>query len=303
MQEDASQRNGDSDNGYSAALTNRPQVQPNPQLATGAQTNTGGQQPAATGQTQPTDWQSMFGNQSNWTADNINNYAKSRGVDNPNFADYWLGKGNELYQRGTEINNPNYAFMRLSMADDFGGPTYGGPAAGTDGPGGGAYVPGQGVPGMGTIFGGGGPTGNQYGNDYFNQLMARSKQSLNIDPNDPIIANSTNQYRANADRGAKDIMTQAAERGGPNANTSATQASALEKAAQGTAGYQAQLMDNERTARRQEIQSALQGMGGMLSDTQRAQLQEELAQLQLGQGAYQFDTNMQFMNSPLYGGG
>jgi hypothetical protein len=250
----------------------------------------------ATGGYQAPDWT----NRANWTADNINTYARSKGVTDPNFANYWVGKGDELYQRGQEIGDPNYAGMRLSMADEFGGPRYGGGGGGAAG--GGAYVPGQGVPGMGTVFGGGGTTGSAAGNSLYDFLMSRAKQSLTPDPNDPVIAAQTNAFSAQADRAAKNQMTMAAEKGGPLGNTDATNRSALEHAAQSTAGYQGQLLGNEVAARRNEIQNALSGAQGLLTDTQRMQLQEELAQLQLGQGAYQFDTNMQFMNSPLYGG-
>ena len=64
-----------------------------------------------------------------WTKENINAYAASRGVTDPNFADYWLSKKDELFQRGQELGQPDYAFKRLSMADEFGGPRYGGDGA------------------------------------------------------------------------------------------------------------------------------------------------------------------------------
>jgi len=65
-----------------------------------------------------------------WTPEALNAYAASRGVNNPNFANYWMSKRDELFNRGKELNNPNYAAMRLSLADDFGGPTYGGGGSG-----------------------------------------------------------------------------------------------------------------------------------------------------------------------------
>ncbi len=251
------------------------------------------------GSTPPSGSNIDWTNKANWTAQNINNYAASRGVTDPNFANYWIGKGDELYSRGQEINDPNYAFYRLQHADEFGNPL---PADGGGGAGGGAYVPGKGVPGMGSIFGAGGVTGSAAGNSLFDFLMQRAHQGVAPDPNDPIIKNQVGAFGATQTRAARDAEAAAAERGGPNSNQDAVRRSMAEKVGQNTSGYQAQLLGNEVAARRAEIQNALSGAQGLLTDTQRAQLQEELAQLQLGQGAYQFDTNMQFMNSPLYGG-
>ena len=67
-----------------------------------------------------------------WTPESLNAYAASRGVNDPNFANYWMSKRDELFNRGKELNDPNYAAMRLSLADDFGGPTYGSGGQGGD---------------------------------------------------------------------------------------------------------------------------------------------------------------------------
>ena len=79
-----------------------------------------------------------------------------------------------------------------------------------------------------------------------------------------------------------------------------------EKAGQAGGAFQAQLMQQELNSRRQEIQQALSGALGYLSDQQKMQLQAQLAQMDnalqyanLGQNAYQFDQNNQFRNSPL----
>lgn len=74
------------------------------------------------------------------TPDMINGYFASRGTTpNSTSASYWTQKWPELYQRGLEIGNPNYAFQRLQYADEFlpGGPTtspfYEGPQGGGSG--------------------------------------------------------------------------------------------------------------------------------------------------------------------------
>lgn len=54
------------------------------------------------------------------SAESISAYFKSRGVPDTE-TPYWVGKWQELQQRGQEIGDPNYAMMRLSKADIFGG--------------------------------------------------------------------------------------------------------------------------------------------------------------------------------------
>lgn len=143
-------------------------------------------------------------------------------------------------------------------------------------------------------------------NDLYNLLQGRAGQSLNIDPNDPIIKNQVNAYTANATRAYRNNINELAEQGGPNANLGAQERQGAEAVAQGAGGMQAQLMQSELTARRQEIQDALTQMGGMLSDEQKMQLQNQLAimdnllaQAGLSQGAYQFDQQLALNQSPL----
>jgi hypothetical protein len=173
------------------------------------------------------------------------------------------------------------------------------------------------------------------GTDMFNLLMKRAGQSLDIDPNDPIIRNQSDAHNAQLERGRTHYLQGVAERGGSNANIGAEERSSAEQVATGGADFQSQLMGRELTARRSEIESALQGAQGLLTNEQQLQLQEELARLtraeqhyqfdqsqgqqesqfgrslgqresefgrNLGQGAYEFDSNDRFRNSPLYGG-
>lgn len=61
----------------------------------------------------------------------LNAYFASRGkTPYPTSIDYWISKWPELVARGREIGNPNYAFDRLSQADEFGGGWSPAPAAG-----------------------------------------------------------------------------------------------------------------------------------------------------------------------------
>ena len=125
----------------------------------------------------------------------------------------------------------------------------------------------------------------------FNQLMKTSQESLSVSPNDPIIKSQTDAYSADQQRQMLAEQQQFSAGHGPFTDLSAEIAATNEKAGQNTAGYQATLMGNEVTARRQEIQSALSGAQGLLTAEQQMQLQEELDRLNLQEQAYQFDTS------------
>jgi hypothetical protein len=166
-----------------------------------------------------------------------------------------------------------------------------------------------------------GALGTGDANTLYGTLQARAGQTLNVDPNDPVIKAQVDAYRAEQTRAARNLMSEQAERGGTSSNQDANQRSATEKAAQATAGFQGTLMANEVAARRQEIQSALAGEQGILTAQQQMALQQELANLdvklrsyQFGQSqnqqesqfartlaerGFEFDTNSQFQNSPL----
>jgi len=169
--------------------------------------------------------------------------------------------------------------------------TRSGPEGGGGGRGGGAYVPGQGVPGQGSIFGPQG--GNTRTNALEELLMKRAGQDIIPKTTDPVIKAQTDAFRAEQDRGARTYETRAAERGGPQANLEAVNRSMAEQGAQATGSFEGQAMQRELDARRQEVQSALSGAQGMLTAEEQMQLQEELAQLGLAQGAYQYDSGRQ----------
>jgi hypothetical protein len=133
---------------------------------------------------------------------------------------------------------------------------------------------------------------------FFNRLLGEANQSLDVNPNDPVIAAQTDAYAADQTRAARDLMSQTSEAGGQFANPEAVQRSAAEKAGQNTAAFSANLMSQERAARRSDIQNALSMGGSFLTSEQQLQLQEELHQMDLQEQAYQFDTTQAASQSP-----
>lgn len=117
-------------------------------------------------------------------------------------------------------------------------------------------------------------------NDLWALLMQRAGQGLNVDPNDPVLSAQVNAFRAEQERGVRNNLADQAEAQGPNANLTLERRVANERAAQATGGLQAQLMQNELTSRRAEIQQALAQMGSMLSDKQKLELQRELGMIE-----------------------
>ena len=227
----------------------------------------------------------------------VEQYYAGRGVTPyPTSVDYWTNRYNDFGNR-----DPEYFMRYLSNAEEFtGGPQQTAQAMwGGGGGGSGAYIPGQGVPGMGTALGG---QWGQRANSLYDLLMQRAGQSLNIDRNDPIIRNQSDNYAAMQERAMRNYLGNVAEQSGPNANISAERRSAAEKQAQATSGFEAQLMGNELGARRGEIAQALSGAQGFLTNQQQMALQELLGQLGLAQQAYQFDQGQQYAYSPFGGG-
>lgn len=167
----------------------------------------------------------------------------------------------------------------------------GGTAWGDLGPNGlGADGGGGGAAGAGGAGGGGGSSSgfsasNSFNvmdpraNDLYNMLMAQATQTKNINAKDPIIANQVNNYAAQQERGNRKYLAEQAESVGPNSNLNAESRMAHENAQQNTGTMQAQLMQNELGARRQEISQALQEMGSLLTDQERIALSQQLGQI------------------------
>ncbi len=130
------------------------------------------------------------------------------------------------------------------------------------------------------------------GQQLYDLLMKRANQGLNVDPNDPIIRQQTDAYSADQQRAERHYLSGLAEKAGDNGNITAETRHAAEVEGQNTGAFEGQLMANEIAARRQEIQAALSGATGFLTDSMRLQLQEELGKLQLAENHYQFGQNM-----------
>lgn len=132
-----------------------------------------------------------------------------------------------------------------------------------------------------------------------------SNPNLTINPNDPIIMAQVNAYRDQLQQADNTYLSGLAESAGPNSNITAETRAGQEQVGQGTAAYQAQLMGTELAARRAEVQSALSGASGLLTNEQQMQLQQELQQLTLAQQAYQNGQTNLYNNNALalqYGG-
>lgn len=206
----------------------------------------------------------------------VQQYYDSRGVKpRDTSVQYWADKWNEFGQK-----DPEYYQRFLSNAEEFTGGAaqtakamWGiDPSSGGSPGGGGTY---------GSSFSMSGPTSwltdpSGKANSLYDTLMNRAGQSLNINGRDPIIAHQVNAFRAEQDRSVRNQLAQAAEAGGPNANLNSERRLLNERAAQSTGGMQANLIQNELNARRQEIAQSLAQAGGMLSDEQRIGLQKEL---------------------------
>jgi hypothetical protein len=124
-----------------------------------------------------------------------------------------------------------------------------------------------------------------FGDQLVNQLTQRANQSLNIDPKtDPIIKRQVDAASATQERGRRNYLNDLAESSNPYAtgsmNTAATQTA--EAAAQNTSAMESQLTQNELTARRQEIEQALQSEGNLLTTDQYLSLQRELNAVNAG---------------------
>lgn len=113
------------------------------------------------------------------------------------------------------------------------------------------------------------------------QLMERMRQDLTFDRNDPAVKAQSDAYSANAERARRDYLSDSAESKSPYATGAmrGEERMTAEKLGQDTGNFEAQLMSRELTARREQIQSALDSMGAQLTEGERQQLQRELAQL------------------------
>lgn len=116
----------------------------------------------------------------------------------------------------------------------------------------------------------------------YNTLLQRSQQSLNVNADDPIIRAQVDPMRAQLERSKRNFISDAAENYGPLANLRGEERIANERVGQNVSSFQSELLGRELTNRRQEVAGALASMGDMLSGSQQAALQRELAMLDQG---------------------
>lgn len=127
------------------------------------------------------------------------------------------------------------------------------------------------------------------------QISDSSLPALQVSATDPIIKNQVDAYRAEQERGVRSALSQAAEgnAGGaiPGAQ-GATARSLEEQAGQKTSGYEATLMGQELQSRRQELQAALQGAMGFMTQEQQIAAQDELARVEAALQESQFSRGL-----------
>ena len=145
-------------------------------------------------------------------------------------------------------------------------------------------------------------------NSLMDYLMGRVNQSLAINRNDPVIRQQADAFDAQGQKARRDFLGDVAEQNGPY-NSGALMGQArmsAEALGKSVGSFEAMLMQKELDARRLEIQNALNGAIGMISEQERNDLTRELGRLdnalayaRLNQDAYQFDINDEFRRSPL----
>ena len=112
-------------------------------------------------------------------------------------------------------------------------------------------------------------------------LMGRMQQSTVIDPDDPNIKQQVDPFAAAMERQKRSAMSDAAESTGPMASGALRGQNRMlsERAGQQQGMFEAELVGRELQNRRDEIQSALSQLGGVVDSDQARQLQRELANL------------------------
>lgn len=111
----------------------------------------------------------------------------------------------------------------------------------------------------------------------YDQLLSRSQQSLTVDANDPQIKSQVDAASVAGQRSLLNNEKAFAERGGPYATGAIANNARMgaEHLGENLQGITAGAINNEVTARRQEIAQALSGMFGVLSLDQQTRLKQE----------------------------
>jgi len=120
---------------------------------------------------------------------------------------------------------------------------------------------------------------SQQSSAFYDQLMKRANQSLNVDRNDPTLRAQVDPAVAQQERSSRTYLNQLAERSGSLSNLQGERRLASERGGQAAGQLESQVIGREVDARRQEISQALSMYGAMLSADQRNALERELGYL------------------------
>lgn len=115
-----------------------------------------------------------------------------------------------------------------------------------------------------------------------NSYLQQATQGTRIDTADPNFRQQVDPFAAAVTREKRDFLSDQAEKAGPYA-TGALRGQARmasERAGQAIGSFEADLVGRELANRRNEIQAALSGLRGTISEDQQRMLQRELAALQ-----------------------
>lgn len=190
-------------------------------------------------------------------------------------------QGNSPYQKGGTPKGTN----GLSGPQNPGGPTNLPPGTGGGGGAGGGTGP-----GFNTSV-------NGQSNTLLDLLMKRAGASETVDPNDPIIQAQTDAFRGEGVQARRDFLSAQAEGAGPYGNQRSEERRSAEELGKSVGGFRAQAMQQELSAKRAQIEHALSGAAGFITEQQRMQLQNQLTRLQLAQQESQFGRNLKQQGS------
>lgn len=114
-----------------------------------------------------------------------------------------------------------------------------------------------------------------------NSYLRQATQGTAINTNDPNFRQQADTYAAAIERSRRNAAADAAEATGPFATGALAGENRIinERAAQASAGFEAQLVGSELANRRQEIQTALAALGNQINSDLGRQLSKDLANI------------------------
>ncbi len=190
--------------------------------------------------------------------DRISNKAKLRGSNEVNSTYQANQRGGVTVGPTGKVNDPNGTGGGMSTSDGGGG--------------GGSNAAWSQAPGP-TID----PELKNKQDQLYNMLMSRATQGTNVDRNTPAIRMQADAFNANVERNRRNYLSDVAESSGPYANLTGERRMATERAGIASGQNEASLVGRELTAKRDEIAQALASAQGMLTESQRLDLQRQLA--------------------------